>query len=105
MLGHCVHAHLHALLGQQLAYGFEHALIACVEGNGEVGRIHAVDYTVQFRIVESKRRCRVCLHALPILSPEPNRAPSPYRRELNRRLNRSKPESAYSVLQQGLFPR
>ncbi len=34
MLGHCVHAHLHALLGQQLAYGFEHALIACVEGNG-----------------------------------------------------------------------
>lgn len=61
MLGHCVHAHLHALLGQQSAHGIEHALIARVEGNGEVGRVHAVDYTVQFRIVESNRRRRVCL--------------------------------------------
>lgn len=61
MLGHCVHAHLHALLGQQSAHGIEHALIARVEGNGEVGRVHAVDYTVQFRIVESIRRRRVCL--------------------------------------------
>lgn len=61
VLGHRIHAHLHALLGQQLAHGIEHALIARVEGNGEVGRIHAVDYTVQFRIVESIRRRRVCL--------------------------------------------
>ena len=34
MLGHRVHAHLHALLGQQFAYGVEHTLIACIEGNG-----------------------------------------------------------------------
>jgi len=85
MLGHCVHAHLHALLGQQLAYGFEHALIACVEGNGEVGRIHAVDYTVQFRIVESKRRCRVCLpvtrFADPVARAEPGAITLPARTE------------------------
>lgn len=61
VLRHRVHAHLHALLGQQFAHGVEHALIARVEGNGEVGRIHAVDYTVQFRIVESHSRRRVCL--------------------------------------------
>ena len=34
VLGHRLHAHLHALLGQQFAYGVEHTLIACIEGNG-----------------------------------------------------------------------
>lgn len=53
MLGHCIHADLHALLGQQFAHGIEHALVARIQGSGEVGRVHAVDYTVQFRIVES----------------------------------------------------
>ncbi len=61
MLGHRIHAHLHALLGKQFAHGIEHALITRVEGDRKVGRIHAVDYTVQFRIVESRRCRRVCL--------------------------------------------
>ena len=85
MLGHRVHAHLHALLGQQLAHGIEHALIACVEGNGEVGRVHAVDYTVQFRIVESNRRRRVCLpvtrFADPVGSAEARTSTMPVRTE------------------------
>ncbi len=53
VLGNRIHADLHALVGQQFAHGIEHALIARIQGSGEVGRVHAVDYTVQFRIVES----------------------------------------------------
>ncbi|MDP9617303.1 UNVERIFIED_ORG: hypothetical protein J2W60_000828 [Stenotrophomonas maltophilia] len=85
VLGYRIHAHLHALLGQQLAHGIEHALIACVEGNGEVGRIHAVDYTVQFRIVESNRCRRVCLpvtrFADPVGSAEAGASTIPVRTE------------------------
>lgn len=61
LLGDRLHAHLHALPGQQVTHGIEHALVTRVEGNGEVGRVHAVDYTVQFRIVECNPRRRVCL--------------------------------------------
>jgi hypothetical protein len=45
---------LHALAGQQLAHGIEHAVIARVQGAGGGGwGSHGVDYTVQFRIVEA----------------------------------------------------
>ncbi|MNS86968.1 hypothetical protein D3C72_1208910 [compost metagenome] len=86
MLGDRVHAHLHALLSKQFAHGIEHALITRVEGDRKVGRIHAVDYTVQFRIVESRRCCRMCLPVTRFADPVGNavRARCPYRCELNR---------------------
>ena len=90
-----------------------HALIACIQhGGGGDGGGHAVDYTVQFRIVEAWLPTRSVMSVVKL----PCRVPMlsctcPVRRFQyaaalgGRDVNATQPEKPYSVLQQGVFMR